>query len=290
MNQIEKFEKFKSGFNNFLLRRIPKTNNVLHKAIRYSLENGGKRFRAYLLFVIGRHFKYSKHQLYYLGCAIEMIHAYSLVHDDLPCMDNDDLRRGKQTCHKKFDEAQALLVGDALQSMAFQLLSSERIKVSSELKLKCIHLIANSIGPEGMVLGQSLDMFNEKKKPNKKILEMIHSNKTGKLIRACILIPVLLSNQHKSEYNNFSILAKLLGLLYQMIDDYLDVTSNKTVLGKNPGNDLNTKKITYFSLYGQKKLKAIIEMNVKKIESLAKRLKLPPEFTFLLTEMYGRIE
>ena len=88
MSQVEKFEKFKSEFNDFLLERIPKTNNVLHKAIRYSLENGGKRFRAYLLFIVGRHFKYSKHQLYSLGSAIEMIHAYSLVHDDLPCMDN----------------------------------------------------------------------------------------------------------------------------------------------------------------------------------------------------------
>ncbi len=290
MNQIEKFEKFKSEFNDFLLERIPKTNNVLHKAIRYSLENGGKRFRAYLLFIVGKHFKYSKHQLYSLGSAIEMIHAYSLVHDDLPCMDNDDLRRGKKTCHKKFDEAQALLVGDALQSMAFQLLSSDSIKVSSELKLKCIHLIANSIGPEGMVLGQSLDMLYEKKKPNKKILEMIHSNKTGKLISACILIPALLSNQPKSQYNNFSPLAKLLGLLYQMIDDYLDATSNKTILGKNPGNDLNTKKITYFSLYGQKKLKEIIEINFKEIVRLAKNLKLPTEFNFLITEMYGRIE
>jgi geranylgeranyl pyrophosphate synthase len=100
----------------------------------------------------------------------------------------------------------------------------------------------------------------------------------------------LLSNLHKTQYNNFSNLAKLLGLLYQMIDDYLDATSNKTILGKNPGNDLNTKKITYFSLYGQKRLKAIIEINFKEIARLAKNLKLPTEFTFLITEIYGRIE
>lgn len=290
MNQSKKFVTFKSEFNKFLSLQIPNSNDLNHKAIKYAISNGGKRIRAYLLFTLGKHFGISKNILNILGASIEMIHAYSLVHDDLPCMDDDDLRRGKLTCHKKFDEAQALLVGDALQSLAFELLSSNKLKIDPELKLKCINLLASSIGSQGMVLGQSLDMIYEKKKPTKKIIEKIHRNKTGMLISTCILIPSIISRQTNSTHKNLKILSENLGLLYQMVDDYLDATSDIEKLGKNPGKDHQREKVTYFSLYGKEKLLGIINKTKEEIDKISFKLELPDEFNFLINNIYDRIK
>ena len=177
-------------------------------------------------------------------------------------MDDDVLRRGKLTCHKKYNEAQALLVGDALQSLSFELLSSNKLKIDPKLKIECINLLASSIGAQGMVLGQSLDMIYENKKPTKKIIEKIHKKKTGMLISACILIPSVISQQTNSIHKNLIILGENLGLLYQMVDDYLDATSDLEKLGKNPGKDFQRKKATYFSLYGKEKLLNVILVEV----------------------------
>ena len=290
MNQNKKFLTFKSEFNKFLSLQIPDSNEICHKAIKYAISNGGKRIRAYLLFILGEHFGISKNNLNILGASVELIHAYSLVHDDLPCMDDDVLRRGKLTCHKKYNEAQALLVGDALQSLSFELLSSNKLKIDPKLKIECINLLASSIGAQGMVLGQSLDMIYENKKPTKKIIEQIHKKKTGMLISACILIPSVISQQTNSIHKNLIILGENLGLLYQMVDDYLDATSDLEKLGKNPGKDFQRKKATYFSLYGKEKLLNIIDTTKDEIDKISLKLKLPNEFNFLINSVYDRIK
>ena len=290
MNQNKKFLTFKSEFNKFLSLQIPDSNEISHQAIKYAISNGGKRIRAYLLFILGKHFAISKNNLNILGASVELIHAYSLVHDDLPCMDDDVLRRGKLTCHKKYNEAQALLVGDALQSLSFELLSSNKLKIDPKLKIECINLLASSIGAQGMVLGQSLDMIYENKKPTKKIIEKIHKKKTGMLISACILIPSVISQQTNSIHKNLIILGENLGLLYQMVDDYLDATSDLEKLGKNPGKDFQRKKATYFSLYGKEKLLNVIDTTKDEIDKISLKLKLPNEFNFLINSVYGRIK
>ena len=290
MNQNKKFLTFKSEFNKYLSLQIPDSNEICHQAIKYAISNGGKRIRAYLLFVLGKHFGISKNNLNILGASVELIHAYSLVHDDLPCMDDDVLRRGKLTCHKKYNEAQALLVGDALQSLSFELLSSNKLKIDPKLKIECINLLASSIGGQGMVLGQSLDMIYENKKPTKKIIEKIHKKKTGMLISACILIPSVISQQTNSIHKNLIILGENLGLLYQMVDDYLDATSDVKKLGKNPGKDFQRKKVTYFSLYGKEKLLNVIDTTKDEIDKISLKLKLPNEFNFLINSVYGRIK
>ena len=290
MNQNKKFLTFKSEFNKFLSLQIPDSNEICHQAIKYAISNGGKRIRAYLLFVLGKHFGISKNNLNILGASVELIHAYSLVHDDLPCMDDDVLRRGKLTCHKKYNEAQALLVGDALQSLSFELLSSNKLKIDPKLKIECINLLASSIGAQGMVLGQSLDMIYENKKPTKKIIEKIHKKKTGMLISACILIPSVISQQTNSIHKNLIILGENLGLLYQMVDDYLDATSDVKKLGKNPGKDFQRKKATYISLYGKEKLLNVIDTTKDEIDKISLKLKLPNEFNFLINSVYGRIK
>src|SRR6056300_62006 len=290
MNQNKKFLTFKSEFHKFLSLQIPDSNEICHQAIKYAISNGGKRIRAYLLFVLGKHFGISKNNLNILGASVELIHAYSLVHDDLPCMDDDVLRRGKLTCHKKYNEAQALLVGDALQSLSFELLSSNKLKIDPKLKIECINLLTSSIGAQGMVLGQSLDMIYENKKPTKKIIEKIHKKKTGKLISACILIPSVISQQTNSIHKNLIILGENLGLLYQMVDDYLDATSDLEKLGKNPGKDFQRKKATYFSLYGKEKLLNVIDTTKDEIDKISLKLKLPNEFNFLINSVYDRIK
>ena len=290
MNQNKKFLTFKSEFNKFLSLQIPDSNEICHQAIKYTISNGGKRIRAYLLFILGEHFGISKNNLNILGASVELIHAYSLVHDDLPCMDDDVLRRGKLTCHKKYNEAQALLVGDALQSLSFELLSSNKLKIDPKLKIECINLLASSIGGQGMVLGQSLDMIYENKKPTKKIIEKIHKKKTGMLISACILIPSVISQQTNSIHKNLIILGENLGLLYQMVDDYLDATSDLEKLGKNPGKDFQRKKATYFSLYGKEKLLNVIDTTKDEIDKISLKLKLPNEFNFLINSVYDRIK
>jgi geranylgeranyl pyrophosphate synthase len=285
-----KIDKFKSEFNIFLESQLPNSNKIIHKAQRYALNNGGKRYRAYLIFLLGSDYGISKKNLFLMGSAIEMIHAYSLVHDDLPCMDDDELRRGMPTCHKKYNEAQALLVGDGLQSKAFELMSSNKLTIDDKDKLRCIQFLSESIGSNGMVLGQSLDMVNEGKLPNKKTLEEIHYNKTGKLIKACFTIPCIAAKKTGLYQKKLEKIGGLFGLTYQMIDDLLDLNPNKSILGKNPGKDLQKKKITFCSLYGQSKTKQIINSSVNEIYSLSDQLKLPDSFRLLIQTIYERVK
>ena len=212
----------------------------------YSLLAPGKRLRPLLLLSILKAYHINYHQYIAFACAIEMIHAYSLIHDDLPGMDNDDLRRGRPTCHKQFDEATAILAGDALLNLAMNTVL--RVQCNSELKIKIADLLFESSGVNGMIYGQQLDLFYENKKATLEQLKEIHKNKTGKLITVPMQIASLIANDH--DYDKWSQIGFDLGLAFQIQDDILDVTGDEAILGKNIGSDEANNKSTYVSILG----------------------------------------
>ncbi len=232
---------------------IPKESEPperVHSAIRWSLFAGGKRFRPALLLATGQTFGANTEDLLRTACALEMIHTYSLIHDDLPSMDNDDLRRGRPTCHVKFDEATAILAGDALQTLAFQTLAEDE-HLSPQLRVQLIAEIARAAGtPEGMVAGQAHDLDAESREVTKDELERIHHQKTGALIRAAARCGGMIAGVNDSELEAINGYATNLGLLFQITDDLLDVTATAEDLGKTPGKDARSRKATYPALYG----------------------------------------
>ena len=241
---------------------IPKENEapaIVHAAIRWSLFAGGKRFRPTLLLATGQTFGAAPHDLLRTACALEMIHTYSLIHDDLPAMDDDDLRRGRPTCHVKFGEATAILAGDALQSIAFQTVA-EDADLPPALRVQLISEIARAAGtPEGMVAGQSLDLEAESRNATKAELEGIHHRKTGALIRAAARCGAIIAGANE-ELPAITDYAVNLGLLFQITDDLLDVTATAEDLGKTPGKDARSRKATYPALYGMEASHAQLEV------------------------------
>jgi len=223
---------------------------VLHEAVRYSTLNAGKRLRACLVYLTGEMFDAAPAALDAPAAAVELIHAYSLVHDDLPCMDDDDLRRGKASCHRAYDEATAMLVGDALQSLAFELLGS----IESPDNTACPRLIrtlARAAGSQGMVGGQALDLAAEGKAPELSSLQQIHAMKTAALIEAAVLMGALTAGVTDSgQLQLLSDYARALGLGFQIHDDILDVVSDTETLGKQAGADEINSKATYPALIG----------------------------------------
>jgi geranylgeranyl pyrophosphate synthase len=222
----------------------------LHEAVRWSLFAGGKRFRPVLMMAVGQTFGADPEKLLATASAIEMVHTYSLIHDDLPAMDDDDLRRGRETCHKKFDEATAILAGDVLQALAFQAVSEDE-DLSPEIRVRLISEMSRAAGtPQGMVAGQMLDLAAETQKITGEELENIHRNKTGALIRAAARCGAVIAGAGENEISAISEYASLLGLFFQITDDLLDVTARAETLGKTPGKDARAKKATYISIYG----------------------------------------
>jgi geranylgeranyl pyrophosphate synthase len=222
----------------------------VHAAIRWSVFAGGKRFRPALLLAVGQTFGASREQLIRTACALEMIHTYSLIHDDLPSMDDDELRRGRATCHVKFDEATAILAGDALQALAFQTIAEDE-KLDAPLRVKLISEITRAAGtPFGMVAGQALDLAAESREVTGDELERIHQHKTGALIRAAARCGALIAGTNESELTAVTEYATNLGLLFQITDDLLDVTATAEDLGKTPGKDARASKATFPALYG----------------------------------------
>jgi len=222
----------------------------LHEAIRWSLFAGGKRFRPALLLAVGETFGAPENNLLQTAAAIEMIHTYSLVHDDLPAMDNDDLRRGRATCHKKFGEATAILAGDVLQTLAFQAIADDE-SLSAEIRVKLVSEIARAAGtPSGMVAGQQLDLEAEGKGVSIEHLEKIHHNKTGAMISVAARAGAIIAGASKKEIEVVTNYAAQIGLLFQITDDLLDVTQTTEVLGKTAGKDVSAEKATYPALYG----------------------------------------
>jgi len=223
----------------------------LHDAMRYSTLGGGKRVRAMLVFAAGELTEASGERLRIPAAAVEMIHAYSLIHDDLPCMDDDVLRRGKPTCHVEFDEATALLAGDALQSLAFQVLADHRLADRPENQLKLMSLFGTACGSRGMAGGQAIDLEAVGKALTLPELEHMHILKTGALIRASVLMGAYCGRElSPPEFEHLDRYAKCVGLAFQVVDDILDEESDAQTLGKTVGKDRAANKPTYTSLLG----------------------------------------
>ena len=232
----------------------------IHAAIRWSVFAGGKRFRPALLLAAGQTFGAPTEQLIGTACAIEMIHTYSLIHDDLPSMDDDDLRRGRATCHVTFGEATAILAGDALQTLAFQTIAEDE-SLAPSLRVKLIAEIARAAGtPEGMVAGQALDLEAESREVTGEELEHIHLRKTGALIRGAARCGAMIAGANESDLAAITEYATNLGLLFQITDDLLDVTATAEDLGKTPGKDARSRKATFPALYGIEATRAQLEV------------------------------
>lgn len=230
-------------------RFLPARDSIpqrLHDAMRYATLGGGKRVRPLLAFAAGELSGAPAAHLDVVASAVELIHVYSLVHDDLPCMDDDVLRRGRPTCHVEFDEATALLVGDSLQTLAFELLASQPLGAR---QVEMIALLAQASGSRGMAGGQAIDLAAVGKPLEQAELELMHALKTGALIRAAVLLGALagnpLSEQERRQLDRF---AKRAGLLFQVVDDILDCTANTATLGKTAGKDAADDKPTYVAL------------------------------------------
>jgi len=223
----------------------------LHAAMRYAVLGGGKRVRPLLAFAAGETTGADPERVVIAGAAVEMIHAYSLVHDDLPCMDDDVLRRGKPTCHVEYDEATALLVGDALQSLAFQLLVEYRLADDPVVQLEMVKLLAAASGSRGMAGGQAIDLAATGKTLTLPELEFMHIHKTGAIIRAATLLGARCGTPlDKKELERLDHFAKCIGLAFQVVDDVLDIEASTATLGKTAGKDAQHNKPTYVSLLG----------------------------------------
>jgi len=228
----------------------------IHQAIRWSVFAGGKRFRPALLLAVGQAFSARIEVLIKTAAAFEMVHTYSLIHDDLPAMDDDDLRRGRPTCHVRFDEATAILAGDALQTLAFQTIARDG-GLSPETRIALISELARAAGtPEGMVAGQAFDMEAETRQVNGAQLEEIHRLKTGALIVASARCGAIIGGASEGELAAVTSYGSYLGLLFQITDDFLDVTATAEALGKTPGKDARSNKATYPALHGMEETRA----------------------------------
>ena len=223
----------------------------LLEAMRYSVLGGGKRVRPLLVYASGELNAAADGALDAIAAAVELIHAYSLVHDDLPAMDDDDLRRGKPTTHRKFDEATAILAGDALQALAFEVLASDaHLTAQPQAQVQILAWLARAAGPAGMVGGQSLDMAAEGQRVDERGLERIHRGKTGALIRAAIMMPSELGALSARERGQLDAFASEIGLVFQIRDDLLEVEQDTATLGKNAKSDAGNDKSTYPSTLG----------------------------------------
>jgi geranylgeranyl diphosphate synthase type II len=240
---------------------------ILHRAMRYSLLGTGKRLRPILVLASGEALGGSVDELMPAACAIEMIHCYSLIHDDLPAMDNDDLRRGRPTCHKAFGEAIAILAGDALLTRAFEVLASietEGGEPDYAKQVRVIREVAAAAGTvEALIGGQVADIENEKKQVSDATLEYIHRSKTGAMIRASVVVGGIIAGASENQIEKLSDYGARIGLAFQVADDILDVTSTSEQLGKTPGKDQAALKATYPAIHGIPASEARAEQLVK---------------------------
>jgi farnesyl diphosphate synthase len=223
----------------------------LHEAMRYAVLGGGKRMRPLLAFAAGELAGAADDSVARVAAAVELVHAYSLVHDDLPCMDDDVLRRGKPTCHVAFDEATALLAGDALQSLAFGVLAQAPIPAGPAAQIEMIKLLATAIGSRGMAGGQAIDLDSTGRELALPELEYMHIHKTGELIRAAVLLGARCAPRpDPAQLDRLDHFAKRAGLAFQVVDDVLDAQSDTATLGKTAGKDARQSKATYVGLLG----------------------------------------
>lgn len=232
----------------------------LHEAMRYSVLGGGKRMRPLLCHAAAEALGADPLRVDSAACAVELIHAYSLVHDDLPCMDNDVLRRGRPTCHVEYDEATALLVGDSLQSLAFELLTGSHLADTPQVQLNMIKRLAQAAGSRGMAGGQAIDLANVGKTLSLPELELMHIHKTGALIRAAVMLGAHCGNKLNDEQlESLDHFAEHIGLAFQVVDDVLDAEATTATLGKTAGKDAEHNKPTYVSILGVSRARELAE-------------------------------
>jgi len=232
----------------------------LHEAMRYAVLGGGKRVRPLLAHAAGELANAPAERLDRIACAVELIHAYSLVHDDMPCMDDDVLRRGKPTVHVEYDEATALLVGDALQTLAFQALADAQTADDPTTQLGMVSLLASASGSRGMAGGQAIDLASVGLQLSREALEFMHIHKTGALIRASVLLGARAGRGLDADaMGRLDHYAKVVGLLFQVVDDILDAEADTATLGKTAGKDADNDKPTYVSLLGLSDAKRLAE-------------------------------
>ena len=234
-------------------------SSLLMQAMRYSTLNGGKRLRPLLTVAAGHISCATQQDLIDIGVAMEFLHCYSLIHDDLPCMDNDDLRRGKPTCHKQYNEAIAILAGDSLQAQAFAILSNPRLNnISANVRLEIIQLCSINCGVDGLTGGQAIDLMSEGVILSPTQLYNMHMKKTGALIKVAILSGYLAGPIFdEAIFQQLQVIAEKIGLLFQIIDDILDCTKDTQILGKTANKDLVNNKATYVNLLGLAKTRVI---------------------------------
>ena len=246
----KKLNNIVNKINTFLYRYFLKEKKTeLIKPMLYGLLPGGKKVRSKILFDVGNIFKVESDKILQVAAAVECIHAYSLIHDDLPCMDNDSLRRGKLTTHKKFSESTAILAGNSLLTIAFQILSDKRLNINEQKKTKLINLLSKSSGHTGIAGGQFLDLSYEKIKKNKQQIIEMQIKKTGKLFSFCCVAPIIMSG--KSKYlNKFDKIGDEIGLLFQIADDLIDFKGKTLSAGKKTKKDIKMGKATLISLLG----------------------------------------
>ena len=296
MSMLKNYESYQNRINDFLalkLEQLCQNDEKLLKAMRYGLLIGGKRMRPYLAYITGEAVGANLKDIDAVAASLECIHAYSLIHDDLPAMDDDDLRRGNPTCHIAFDEATAILAGDALQTLAFDILANHSF--SSDIKDKHIVLMRQLIdaaGYQGMCGGQALDLAATNNSVSLEELEIIHSLKTGALLQASVTMAaecsVNVTTEHKDTLQTY---AKKIGLAYQVQDDIIDITSTEEELGKPSGSDVDANKSTYPALLGlqgaQNKAENLFQQALQALTSLPyNTLSLADFATFIVKRNY----
>jgi geranylgeranyl diphosphate synthase, type II len=264
--------------NEWLDRLVPSETTPpeqLHRAMRYSLLAGGKRLRPALVLSAGEAFGADTDDLMPAACAIEMIHTYSLIHDDLPAMDNDDLRRGRPTCHKAFGEAVAILAGDALLTQAFRVLAADYPNRDADCQVRVIREIATAAGTvEALIGGQMADIESEGKNVDALTLEYIHNSKTGAMISTSVVVGGIISGAGTEQIEKLREYGRRIGLAFQIADDILDVTSTSELLGKTPGKDNAVSKATYPSIHGMAASEARARQLVDEAVAIAAKLDL----------------
>ena len=275
-----KLIKIANETNFFLKNFIKKQKKTeLISAMNYGLFPGGKKIRSKILLDIGSLFNVDYKTLIIIGAAVECIHAYSLIHDDLPCMDNDNLRRGKASTHIKFGESTAVLAGNSLLTMAFEILSSKNLKINEKIKIDLIKKLSQCSGHLGIAGGQYLDLSYEKKKVSKNRVIDMEIKKTGKLFSFCCVAPALIKKKSLRKINFFEKIGANIGLLFQIADDLIDHKGKSNIAGKKTGKDKKKGKATLISLLGYKnaikysdKIKSNIIKDLKKYGSNTKNI------------------
>jgi len=259
MSLVMLIDDYLSSYFDRLMKEVPEKRLI--ESMQYSINAGGKRIRPVLTLAVAKMASSDLNEVMPYAAAIEMIHTYSLIHDDLPAMDNDDYRRGKLTNHKVFGEATAILAGDALLNEAFSLLLETSVRADNKMErsVRAACIIARAAGREGMIAGQVIDMESEGKQISAETLKTMHRKKTGALIKASIIAPAVFIGMSQNEIEALTEYAENIGLAFQIKDDILDVESTTEELGKPAGSDERNKKTTYVSLYGLDRARKMLE-------------------------------